>query len=409
VTPNKPQTRHCDVLVVGGGMVGSALAPILAAGGLEVVLVDREDPAVLTSAPFDGRASAIAYASKVMLETTGLWAGMAAHAEPILEIRVSEGRSPFFLHYDHADLGDEPLGWMLENRHTRRALYEAARSADGVTILAKVAVESVERGPGPAWATLSDGTAVVAPLVVAADGVNSRLRGEAGIETTRWQYGQTAIIATVEHERPHRNIAHEHFLPAGPFAILPLQGHRSSLVWTEKTRDAERIMRLEQTAFDIELAKRYGDFMGAVHATGRRWSYPLGVSIAHRYAAPRLVLVGDSAHGLHPLAGQNLNLGYRDVAALAEVLIDTARLGLDIGQMDVLKRYESWRRFDNLTLLAVTDTLNRLFSNDVKPVKLARGLGLAAVDRMGPLKKFFMGHARGTVGAKPRLLQGQAL
>lgn len=406
-SPKSP--RRCDVLVVGGGMVGSAVAPILAAAGLDVVMVDREDPAVLTSAPFDGRASAIAYASQRLLDATGLWAGMAAHAEPIREIRVSEGNSPLFLHFDHADLGDAPLGFMLENRHTRQGLFAAATRTSGLEIRPKTTVESVDGSGARARVTLSDGTTISAVLVVAADGVRSSLRDAAGIRTTQWDYAQTAIIATVEHERPHRGIAHEHFLPAGPFAILPLQGNRSSLVWTEKTEDAARIMRLEAGTFDTELRRRYGDFMGRVGAVGRRWAYPLRVSLAHRYVAPRLVLVGDAAHGLHPLAGQNLNLGYRDIAALAEVLIDAARLGLDIGESDILRRYEAWRRFDNLTLLAVTDGLNRLFSNDVPPIKLARGLGLAAVHRIPGVKKFLMSHARGTVGTKPRLLEGRAL
>jgi len=402
----KNSARRCDVLVVGGGMVGSAVAPILAEVGLDVVLVDREDPAVLVSAPFDGRASAIAYASQRLLSTTGMWDGMAAHAQPIQEIRVSEGQSPFFLHFDHADLGDAPLGFMLENRHTRGALFEVAQRTSGVEIMPKVAVDSIDRSGARALASLSDGRQIAANLVIAADGVRSALRDAAGIRTTRWDYGQTALIATVEHERPHRGIAHEHFLPPGPFAILPLLGNRSSLVWTEKTADAARIMSLEGDAFDGEMRRRYGDFMGKVNVVGRRWSYPLRVSLAHQYVAPRLALVGDSAHGLHPLAGQNLNLGYRDVAALVEVIVEAARLGLDIGQVDVLRRYEAWRRLDNITLLAVTDGLNRLFSNDIKPVKLARGLGLAAVDRLPGIKKFFMAHARGSVGTKPKLLEG---
>ena len=401
------KTRICDVLVVGGGMVGSAVAPILAAAGLDVVLVDREDPAVLVSAPFDGRASAIAYASQRLLSTTSLWNAMARRAEPIREIRVSEGRSPFFLHFDHADLGDAPLGFMLENRHIRAALFMAAERTAGVDILPRVAVEGVDRSGARAIATLSDGRTISASLVIAADGVRSALRDAAGIRTTRWDYHQTGIIATVEHERPHRGIANEHFLPSGPFAILPLQGNRSSLVWTEKTAEAERIMRLERTAFDGEMRQRYGDFMGEVSVVGPRWGYPLRVSLAHQYVAPRLALVGDSAHGLHPLAGQNLNLGYRDTAALVEIVIEAARLGLDIGQVDVLRYYEAWRRLDNISLLAVTDGLNRLFSNDIKPLKLARGLGLAAVDRLPGVKKFFMAHARGTVGVKPKLLEGQ--
>jgi len=405
----KPKTQRCDILVVGGGMVGAAVAPILASLGFHVAMVDRGDPAVLTSAPFDARASAIAYASQRMLETTGLWPEMAPHAQPIKEIRVSEGGSPFFLHYHHADLGEAPLGWMLENRHTLQALYAAVQRTPNLTLLPRNAVESVERTQGLARASLADGQTVEANLVIAADGARSQLRREAGIETKQWAYDQKAIIATVDHERPHRGIAHEHFLAPGPFAILPLKGNRSSLVWTEKTADADRIMRLERSDFEAEMRRRYGDFMGEISAAGRRWSYPLRVSIAHQYVAPRLALVGDAAHAMHPLAGQNLNLGYRDVAALAEVLTETARLGLDIGQVDVLRRYESWRRFDNLTMLAVTDTLNRLFSNDIKPLKLARGVGLAAVDRLPPLKKFFMLHARGTVGAKPKLLEGQTL
>jgi 2-octaprenyl-6-methoxyphenol hydroxylase len=407
MTTTAKKTRTCDVLVVGGGMVGSAVAPIMAAAGLDVVLVDREDPAVLVSAPFDGRASAIAYASQRLLATTGLWDDMAPHAEPIREIRVSEGRSPFFLHFDHADIGDAPLGFMLQNRHTHAALFMAAERTAGVEIMPRVVVESVDRSGARAIATLSDGRSVSASLVIAADGVRSALREAAGIRTTRWDYRQTAIIATVEHERPHRGIAHEHFLPPGPFAILPLQGNRASLVWTEKTSDAERIMRLERTAFDAEMRRRYGDFMGKVSVVGRRWGYPLRVSLAHQYVAPRLALVGDSAHGMHPLAGQNLNLGYRDVAALVEVVIEAVRLGLDIGQVDVLRRYEAWRRLDNIGMLAVTDGLNRLFSNDIKPVKLARGLGLAAVDRLPGIKQFMMSHARGTFGAKPKLLEGQ--
>ena len=230
--------RTCDVLVVGGGMVGSAVAPILAAAGLDVVLVDREDPAALVSAPFDGRASAIAYASQRLLSTTGLWNDMACHAQPIREIRISEGRSPFFLHFDHADLGDAPLGFMLENRYTRAALFMAAERTAGVEVMPRVAVEGVDRSGARAIATLSDGRTISASLVIAADGVRSALRDAAGIRTTRWDYRQTGIIATVEHERPHRGIAHEHFLPSGPFAILPLQGNRSSLVWTEKTAEA---------------------------------------------------------------------------------------------------------------------------------------------------------------------------
>jgi 2-octaprenyl-6-methoxyphenol hydroxylase len=250
---------------------------------------------------------------------------------------------------------------------------------------------------------------VRADLVVAADGRNSMLRRDAGIRTASWRYGQTGIVCTVEHERPHRGIAQERFLPAGPFAILPLTGNRSSLVWTERADLAPAMLALDEADFTGEVATRFGDHLRTLRVVGPRWSYPLALLHAERYVDRRLALVGDAAHVMHPIAGQGLNLGLRDVAALAEVLTDTRRLGLDLGTAPVLAGYQRWRRVDAVTLLAVTDGLNRLFSNDLAPVRLARDLGLAAVNRLPPVKRFFMRHARGTVGKLPRLLQGDAL
>lgn len=398
-----------EVAVVGGGLVGTTIATILARAGLETVLVDREDPAKLTGAAYDGRASAIAYSSQRLLAAGGLWTHMAPDAQPIEEIRVSDGGSPLFLHYDHEDLGEEPLGYMLENRHTLSALHREAAASPNLRIVAPVTAERTEQNDHRVEIALAGGGGITARLAIAADGRGSALRTAADIHTIGWKYPQTGIVCTIEHERPHRGIAHEHFLPAGPFAILPLKGNRSSLVWTERNELAPAMMALDDDAFDSEIRARMGDFLGAVKSAGPRWSYPLALHHAETYVSRRLALIGDAAHGMHPIAGQGLNMGLRDVAVLAEVLVDARRLGLDIGGTDVLAHYERWRRFDNTVLLAVTDVLNRLFSNDVAAVRIGRDLGLAAVNRMPRLKKFFMAHARGTAGNLPRLLRGEAL
>lgn len=410
-----------DVIVVGAGMVGGCLAAALGRAGLRVAVVDREAPATLTDAAFDGRTSAIAHGSMRILEGSGIWPALVEHAEPILDIRVSDGGSPLFLHYDHTEVGDLPLGYIVENRRLRQAVFDHLGAADGVALLAPAAVASVERDGAAARVYLAGGRTLTAPLVVAADGRNSRLRRDAGIVVSEWSYRQTAIVCVAQHERPHRGVAHERFLPSGPFAILPMRDaepgeagpdgglHRSSIVWSERADLAPRLLGLDQAAFDAELRRRFGDFCGAVRAVGPRWSYPLSVLNAARYVAPRLALAGDAAHAIHPIAGQGLNLGVRDVAALAEVVVEARRLGLDIGSEAVLQRYERWRRFDSLTLVAVTDGLNRLFSNDVAPLRWARDLGLGAVNRLPPLRRLFMRHAMGTVGILPRLARGEPL
>ncbi len=409
-----PETVTTEVLIVGGGMVGLSLACALAGAGVEVVVVDRESPGKLIDAGFDGRVSSIAHGSQRALAAIGVWDALAAHAQPILEIRVSDGDSPLFLHYDHRDLGEAPLGYIVENRHIRRALFAAAGRLPRLRLLAPAKVRALARGRSGVEAELDGGVRgravrVRARLAVAADGQRSALRREAGIPVTTWRYGQTGIVCTVAHERPHRGIAHERFLPAGPFAILPMCGDRSSLVWTERADLAPSIMALGEAEFGAEIERRFGDFLGRLEVAGRRWSYPLALVHAERYTAERLALVGDAAHAIHPIAGQGLNLGLRDVAALAEVVVDARRLGLDLGAPWALERYQRWRRFDTLVLMAVTDGLNRLFSNDIAPVRLARDLGLAAVDRLKPLKRLFMRHAMGTVGTLPRLVRGEPL
>jgi 2-octaprenyl-6-methoxyphenol hydroxylase len=359
---------------------------------------------------FDGRSSAIAYGSHQALNALGLWPEIAAEAEPILEIRVADDNSPLFLHYDHRDLGAAaPLGYIVENRVLRRVLVERTRSLGSLSLLAPVSVCSVETSPYAAVAVLSDGQRLAAPLIIAADGQHSRRRRAAGIGTVEWRYRQTGIVTTVRHERPHCGIAVEHFLPAGPFAILPMTGNRSSIVWTEEAELATRLVALADIDFAAEIAARFGDFLGIIEPVGPRWAYPLGLMLAERYVADRLALVGEAAHVIHPIAGQGLNLGIRDVAALAELVIDTRRLGLDIGDADLLGRYQRWRRFDALALAAVTDGLNRLFSNTIGPLRLARDLGLAAVHRLPALKRLLMRDAMGLAGDLPRLVRGEPL
>jgi 2-octaprenyl-6-methoxyphenol hydroxylase len=399
-----------ELLIAGGGLNGLLLGIACAGAGLEVVLVDREDPARMLDEAFDGRTSAIAYGSQRVLDALGLWSRLAPLAEPIREIRVADDASRWFLHYDHRDLGTgEPLGYIVENRLLRHVLIDAARALPSLDLRAPRAVERVESSSVAAVATLSDGRRLQLRLVAAADGAASPLRRAARIRAFERQYPQVGIVTTVRHARPHHGIAVEHFLPAGPFAILPMIGKRSSIVWTERAEFAADLMALPDDAFAAELRARFGDFLGEVEPVRPRSTYNLAVLLAERYAATRLALVGEAAHVIHPIAGQGLNLGIRDVAVLAELVIDWRRLGLDIGDDRVLARYQRWRRLDALLLAAVTDGLNRLFSNEMAPLRLARDLGLAIVDRLPPLKRFLMRDAMGITGDLPRLVRGQPL
>ena len=408
-------TGTADVLVVGGGLVGGTLAVLLARAGFTVTLVDRADPAAGLDAGFDGRASAIALATHRVLGAAGLWDHLGPLASPIRDIRVADAGSLLFLHYDHSLLGDAPFGYMIENRHLRRALHDAQTAAPGLTVVAPADITGMALDASGGSLTLADGRVLRAALIVGADGRASRTRTWAGIRATGWSYGQTGIVCTVDHERPHGFVAPEHFLAAGPFAILPIKGaagreeHQSSLVWTERDTLAPALMALDDDDFLAELALRFGDFLGSLALVGPRWSYPLSLLVAERATAPRFVLAGDALHGMHPIAGQGLNMGLRDVAVLAEVLADARRLGLDLGSAAVLEDYERGRRFDNSLMLGMTDALNRLFSNAVPPVRLARDLGLAAVNALPEVKKYFMRHAMGEVGELPRLMRGEAL
>jgi len=406
---------NADVLIVGGGLVGMAQAIALAGANLSVCVIDRTDPQQSQQVGFDGRASAIAMATRRLLDATSVWQRLADTPAPILDIRVSDGTSLMFLHYDHTDIGDEPFGYMVENRHLRRALFERAAEIPAIRLLAPAGLCRLERAVHQVRATLQDGRQIRAQLCIGAEGRDSTTRDDAGIKVTRWSYRQTAIVCSVRHQRCHEFIAHEHFLPAGPFAILPLNGddgatgNLSSIVWTEKSDRAASVLALSDAGFKREFDKRFGDFLGTTDIVGPRFSHPLSLQFAHTSTARRLALIGDASHGMHPIAGQGLNMGLRDVAVLSEVIADARRLGLDIGDGQVLGRYEQWRRFDNTLMLAATDGLNRLFSNDVPAVRLARDLGLAIVNRLPPVKKTFMRHAMGLTGDLPRLMRGEPL
>jgi 2-octaprenyl-6-methoxyphenol hydroxylase len=410
----KAEICTCEIAIIGGGLVGMTLAIATAKAGFETILVDEIAPDAATDAGFDGRVSAIAFASRRVLQTLGIWDKLAADAEPIDDIIVSDGHvrggaSPLFLHFDHREIGQEPLGHIVENRHTRIALLAAARAEPRLGIIAPARAIQLAREETGARIALKDGRILRARLCVAADGRNSPLRQSAGIKTLGWSYGQTGIVATVAHEKPHRGFAQEYFLPSGPFAILPMTGNRSSLVWTEKTSAAGAFLKLDAAGFDAEVACRFRPYLGRTEVVGPRWSYPLSLQMAARYVLPRLALVGDAAHAIHPIAGQGLNLGLRDVAALAEVIADAGRAGSDIGSLAILERYERWRRFDSMALAAATDLFTRLFSNDIPPLRLARDMGLALTDALGPARRFFMRHAGGAVGHLPRLLRGEPL
>lgn len=408
-----------DLLIVGGGMVGMTLAIGVARAGLQVTVIDRAAPDSLRDDSLDGRASAIARGSKQILQAIGLWDALSAVAQPILDIRVSDGRpgraaSRLFLHYDHREVGGEALGYLVENRHIRRALIAAAEGEPNLEVRSGCSLVGVERGRARVSAEIAGGPPVAASLVVGADGRRSAVRQAAGIKATSWDYPQTGLVCTLHHQLDHRGVAHEHFLPSGPFAMLPLVDddsgrHRSSIVWTERSDLAPAMLALDDRSFAREVERRFGDSLGSVELLGRRWSYPLVMSHAERYVDNRLALVGDAAHAIHPIAGQGLNLGVRDVAALAEVVVDAWRLGLDVGSSAALARYERWRRLDSLLLIGATDGLNRLFSNRSRALRIARDIGLDLVDRAPPLKRLFMRHAMGLVGDLPRLARGEAL
>ena len=394
-----------DICVVGAGPVGATLACRLASAGLQVAVIDRAALPPMEHPDFDGRAYAIAAGSRVLLEAAGLWDALPATPGPILDIRVSDGRigrtaSPLFLHFDHADADRGPFGWMVEARTLRMALNARMHALEALTVLAP-AIASVERSADGAVVQIQDGPRITCRLVIAAEGRNSPLRAAAGIPVTRLAYRQSGIVAAIAHERPHHGAALEHFLPAGPFAQLPMAGidgepNLSAVVWTERAALAPRMMALDDVAFGREITRRMGHHLGAIRPVGRRWLYPLSAMHAQRYIDTRLALIGDAAHGIHPIAGQGLNLGLRDVIALSRRLIDAVAAGEDPGAPALLAAYQAERRPANLLMLGATHALDRLFSTDNPLVRTVRGLGIAGVHRLPGLKKTFMRQAMGT-------------
>lgn len=398
-----------DVIILGGGLVGATLALALDAHGVGSIVVDPADPAVMLAPGFDGRASAIASASGRMLDAIGVGARLAGRGCAIRHIRVSDGLAPGKLDFRPGE-HDDPLGTMYENKLLRRALFEAASAAPRVDLRMQTRAVDVVRGPAGVTARLDSGATVTAPLLVAAEGRNSPTREAAGIPVARWQYDHAAIVGAFHHEYPHEDVAYEIFYPSGPFALLPLPddeiGHRSAIVWSVKGADGPAMMKLGDRAFLAEATKRMGGFLGQLTHPSPRASYPLGFHHAARITAERLALVGDAGHGIHPIAGQGLNLGLRDVATLAEVLVEGKRLGLDLGDPALLERYQRWRGLDTLMVAAATDTLTRLFGIPGKAASAVRRFGIGAVDRLPPLKNRFMAEARGESGTLPKLLQG---
>jgi 2-octaprenyl-6-methoxyphenol hydroxylase len=401
-----------DVLVAGAGYVGLATAVAIkqARPNLAVGIVDAAPQGVWER---DGRASAIAAAACRMLGHLGCWDEIAPRAQPINEMIVTDSRTsdpvrPVLLNFG-GDVGEgEPFAHMVANRILNGALRRRAGEL-GVAIVEGVAVESFTTGLATVEVSRADGVTVETRLLIAADGVKSRLRDMAGIKTVHWDYGQSGIVCTVAHERPHNGRAEEHFLPAGPFAILPLDGNRSSIVWTERTADADRLVAGDELVFEMELEQRFGLKLGEISVEGKPRAWPLGLTLARAFVAPRFALAGDAAHGIHPIAGQGLNLGFKDAAALAETIVEADRLGQDIGALDVLERYQVWRRFDTVQMGVTTDVLNRMFSNDIGPLRVMRDIGLGLVDRMPRMKDYFIRQASGLSPDTPRLLKGEAI
>ena len=446
---------QAELIIVGGGLVGLSLAIACAEGGIDTIVVEAESPETLTNANYDGRTCAIAHGSQQVLQAIGAWQAMAPHAQPIVDIRVTDGgwhvkgESQSYVHYSNRDLPRgaapvassepelqplpddreaimacepeqpaSPFGYIVENRITRVALLARAKECAKLRHVAPHLVTALDLDSGLARVTLDDGRVFTGQLVVAADGKQSALRKMAGITARNSGYNQTAIVCSVSHTRPHRGVAHEHFLPAGPFAMLPMTDerladgsirHRSSIVWSEDPRLVPMLLKLDDAEFGKEIERRFGMSLGHILPLGPRFSYPLTMLLADAYARERFALVGDAAHGIHPIAGQGFNLGVRDAAALAEALVEGKRAGLDIGSMQVLERYVRWRRFDNLMLSSFMDGLTRLFSNDAAPLRLARDAGFFLFNRMMPLKRLAMRHAMGVVGKLPRLVQGKPL
>jgi 2-octaprenyl-6-methoxyphenol hydroxylase len=405
--------RHdADILIVGGGLVGPALALAAAQAGLTAALIDARPAPDRRARGFDGRAYALAGASQRMLAALGVWDAVEAEAQPILQVKASDGRAgegaaPFFLHFHAAELDEGPMGAMLEDRFLHAALLDRIAATPSVTHHPGQTVTAQEVTESAARVTLASGATLAGRLIAGCDGRGSGTAARAGIGRAGWRYGQTALVTAIAHGRPHHGIAHQFFMPEGPLAILPLPGERASIVWSETSARAAAIQALPDAAYLAALRPRVGDFLGDIALAGDRFTYPLSLSLADRWIAPRVVLAGDAAHGVHPIAGQGLNLGLRDVAALAQVLAEAARRGEDIAAPAVLARYQAWRRPETVALALGMDAVNRLFSNDNPLLRPLRALGMGAVSATPALRRAFMRQAAGLAGDLPRLLRGE--
>jgi 2-octaprenyl-6-methoxyphenol hydroxylase len=401
--------EQSDVIILGGGLVGLALAAALDASGLSATIVDPADPETRSDARYDGRATALSSSSKRMFDALGISDCFAQPGSPIRRIEVADGLAPGGLAFDPG-ADDEPLGWMYENRHLRAALRARAEAGANVTLHWQHRAERLERGDHQVTVTLDNGRMVRAPLLVAAEGRHSPTREAAGIRVARWKYDHAAIVSTLSHARPHDQVAHEIFYPAGPFALLPMNDaegvHRSAIVWSVGARDAPGLLSLSDSDFAAEAEAAMGGFLGKIEMIAPRSSWPLGFHHAARITSNRLALVGDAAHGVHPIAGQGVNLGYRDAAALAQVLVEGARLGLDLGDRQLLDRYQQWRALDTFMVAFATDTLTRIYGIKGKTASRVRRFGMGLIDRVGPVKDRLMAEARGTSGDLPLLLRG---
>ena len=402
--------ENSDILIIGGGLNGPALALALAQAGFGVTVVDALSETVRKNAGFDGRAYALALASVRLLRAIGIWEAVADNAQPMLEIKVSDGRagegpSPFLMHFDHAEIEEGPMGHMLEDRFLRRAFLEAMEATPAITHIAGETVMDQAVDASGVTVTLASGKSLSTRLLIGSDGRSSGTAQRAGITRTGWGYGQTALVAALEHDLPHHGIAHQFFMPSGPLAILPLPGNVSSIVWSETETTAAKFAALSDADFMQVLRPRFGDFLGDIRLRGKRFTYPLGLSLANSFVAERVTLVGDAAHGVHPLAGQGLNAGLRDVGALVQVLAEARQRGEDIAAPDVLARYQQWRRFDTATLAMATDLTNRLFSNDNPLLRLGRDLGMGAINAMPGLRRAFIREAAGLTGELPDLMR----
>ena len=402
----RPMNTDTDIAIVGGGLNGPTLALALAGLGLHVTVIDTLPAPTRGFEDFDGRSYALALASMRLFKNVGVWTDVAEHTQPMLEIKVTDGRagegpSPWMLHFDHAEIEEGPMGYMCEDRFLRQALLTGMDREDRVTQLSGETVVAQSAGS----VTLASGKTLTAQLVIGADGRASGTAERAGIKRTGWGYGQTAIVCALEHEKPHGGIAHQFFMPTGPLAILPLPGNRCSIVWSETDARAAEIMGMNDVDFLDALRPAFGDFLGEITLTGQRFSYPLNLTLANRFIADRVALIGDAAHGVHPIAGQGLNAGLRDVAALVDVISDAKQRGEDIGSPAVLARYEQWRRFDTATLAAATDTFNRLFSNDNPLLRAVRDVGMGVINAAPNLRRKFIREAAGLTGDLPSLMK----